>query len=482
MPNILAYLMLALWPLVCLVMFRRMPLERAIIWSILGGYMFLPPTAAFDLPVLKLDKFAMASIAPWFICVFVMDKKVELWPRSTLLRIMMVVFVFSVIPTAMFNNEPLFFRGNMFGQPARPVPAMGLKDLPSILVARIIALLPFLLARQYLASDKALRELLLALVIAGVVYSVPALIEIRLSPQINVWVYGFFQHSFAQMIRAGGFRPIVFMPHGLWVALFFFTTVIAAAALSRRLENVRGKFRALTAYLALILVLCKSYAAMGYGLALTPVALLASAKTQIRIAILLAVIAFSYPMLRNASLLPLGAIVEQAESLSVERAGSLRYRFDNEELLIGRAQEKPWFGWGSWGRNFVRNTETGEAITVTDSRWIIVFGSYGWVGYVSETALLALPLMLLGWRRRILPEGAMSHYAPPVAIIVAATMADLLVNDTLVPFTWLCVGAVLGHAEQMVTQKTANMQQVASSSDPAATSGKQRRKERRTIL
>lgn len=482
MPNSLAYLMLALWPLICLVMFRRMPLERAIIWSILGGYMFLPPTAVFDLPVLRLDKFAMASIAPWFICVFVMKEKVELWPRSTVMRLVMIVFVFSVIPTAMFNDEPLLFHGSAFGQPVPPIPGLGMKDMLSTVVARIVVLLPYLLARQYLASDRALRELLIALVIAGVVYSVPALIEIRFSPQINVWVYGFFQHSFEQMMRAGGFRPIVFMPHGLWVALFFFTTVLAAAALSRQLENARGIFRALTAYLAVILVLCKSYAAMAYGLALTPIALLTNAKTQLRVAILLAVIAFSYPMLRNASLLPLDAIVEQAESVSVERAGSLLYRFDNEELLVERAREKQWFGWGGWGRNFVRDSESGESITITDSRWIILFGAYGWVGYIAETSLLALPLILLGWRRRILPEGAMSPYAPPVAIIVAATMVDLLVNDTLVPFTWLCVGAVLGHAEQMVAQKADNLQRVPSSSEPAARRGRQPRKERRTIL
>ena len=46
------------------------------------------------------------------------------------------------------------------------------------------------------------------------------LVEVRLSPQINTWIYGFFQHDFIQMMRYGGFRPIVFLPHGLWVAFF----------------------------------------------------------------------------------------------------------------------------------------------------------------------------------------------------------------------------------------------------------------------
>ncbi|MBI6630196.1 hypothetical protein [Pontibaca salina] len=482
MPNSLAYLILALWPLICLVMFRRMPRERAIIWSILGGYMFLPPIAVFDVPLLTLDKFAIASIAPWFICVFVLKEEVNLWPRSTLIRLAMVVFVLSVVPTAMFNGDPLFFSGGAFGQPVPPIPGLGVKDMILTVAARIVVLLPYLLARQYLANAKALRELLIALAIAGVVYSIPALIEIRFSPQINVWVYGFFQHSFDQMMRAGGFRPIVFMPHGLWVALFFFSTVLAAAALSRDSRNARGVFRALTAYLAVILVLCKSYAAIIYGLLLTPIALLTSAKTQLRVAIILAIVASSYPMLRNASLLPLDAIVSQAAAISADRARSLEFRFDNEEMLIARAQEKPGFGWGSWGRNLVRDRATGESITVTDSRWIILFGTNGWVGYVAETSLFALPLILLGWRRRTLPDGAMSPYASAVGLIVAATMVDLLVNDTLVPFTWLCGGAVLGHAEQMSPQKAESSQQSLASREPAGNRGRRPQKRRRTIL
>ena len=73
----------------------------------------------------------------------------------------------------------------------------------------------------------------MALVVAGLAYSVPMLIEVRLSPQINIWVYGFFQHNFDQMMRYGGFRPIVFLPHGLWVAFFALMALVAAVGLWR---------------------------------------------------------------------------------------------------------------------------------------------------------------------------------------------------------------------------------------------------------
>ena len=48
MPNPLAYLMLALWPVVTIALFRRLPADRALILSLMLGYLFLPePPAAF---------------------------------------------------------------------------------------------------------------------------------------------------------------------------------------------------------------------------------------------------------------------------------------------------------------------------------------------------------------------------------------------------------------------------------------------------
>ena len=53
------------------------------------------------------------------------------------------------------------------------------------------------------------------------VYSLPMLFEIRISPQLHRWVYGYFPNdAFVQQMRGGGFRPVVFFPHGLALALF----------------------------------------------------------------------------------------------------------------------------------------------------------------------------------------------------------------------------------------------------------------------
>src|SRR5204863_66271 len=78
--------------------------------------------------------------------------------------------------------------------------------------------------------------------VGGLIYSVLILWEVRMSPQLHATVYGASprQADFAQAIRWGGYRPIVFMPHGLAVALFICNTVMAAFILARNRGKVFG--------------------------------------------------------------------------------------------------------------------------------------------------------------------------------------------------------------------------------------------------
>lgn len=455
MPNSIAYLILALWPFVCLFLFLRLPLERAMIWCVLAGYLVLPPVAEFDLPLVPdMDKYAIPNISAFLICVFVMGKSVPLWPQSTVARVLVGLFVLGVIPTVLTNGDPILFQVIEHSDPivflTDMLPGLGFRDLFSVVSNQVIVLLPFFLARQYLASEQGMRDLLLALVIGGIAYSIPSLIEIRLSPQTNVIIYGFFQHSFEQMMRQGGFRPIVFLPHGLWLAFFMFMTVISAAALSRTETGVkRRKMLATTLYLLVVLVLCKSLASLIYAVMLTPFILFAKPKLLIRMAVAAAFIAIMYPTLRNTGLVPLDLILAQAEAFSADRAQSLGYRFDNEEQLLSRAQERTWFGWGGWGRNLIRHSETGIILSIPDGRWIIVFGTFGWLGYVAEMGLLAWPIFMLGLQMRKMRNEDLSPYVAPIAILLAATMMDMLLNATLIPMTWMCAGAVLGYCERL---------------------------------
>jgi hypothetical protein len=461
MGNGLAYLMLAVWPVLCLVLFRTQKVERALIWSILGGYLFLPPLTEFNLPLVPaLDKTSIPNLSVLLIMIFAMKQKVELWPHFRMAQFLVVGLILSAIPTVMTNSDPIIFEVLRNADPIvfmiDQLPGQSVRDIGSVLIAQVLTIVPFLLARQFLASEDGLREILLAFMVGTLIYSIPSLIEIRLSPQMNVWVYGFFQHSFEQMMRGGGFRPIVFLPHGLWLALFVCTGLMAAAAFARTSPPIdRWKALLLTAYLAVLLVLCKSLASFAYGLALTPLVLFAPARWQIRIAAFFAFVAVAYPMLRNFQLIPLDAIIAQIETFNPDRAQSLGFRFANEEQLLARAAEKPLFGWGGWGRSLIRHAETGEIISIPDGRWIIIFGTSGWLGYICEFGLLALPLGLMWLYVRRNGDKELCPYVAPLCLILGITMIDMLLNATLTPLTWLTAGAILGYAEKRMPRVAA---------------------------
>jgi hypothetical protein len=248
------------------------------------------------------------------------------------------------------------------------------------------------------------------------------------------------------MMREGGFRPIVFLPHGLWIAFFFMTALLSSTALARDADRgARTRYLAAMVYLGFVLYLCKSLAPFLYGLSLVPVLMLTSPRLQVRLAMAFAVIAILYPILRDYGLVPTDRLLAWAEAIDPARAQSLGYRFENEEMLLERAHERWLFGWGVWGRNLVRDLQTGELISVPDGEWIIVFGTFGWVGYLSKMGLLAAPLYLL-WRR--LRHRTPSRVAAALAVILAITLVDMLINAILTPYTWLIAGAVLGYCER----------------------------------
>jgi len=278
------------------------------------------------------------------------------------------------------------------------------------------------------------------------------LFEIRMSPQLHRWVYGFFPHSFAQQIRGGGFRPVVFMGHGLWVAFFTVCVVVAASVLTRINEKIRN-FSPLMVnyYLVVVLVLCKSKASLAYGLFAFVMIKTITVKNQMNAAVLLALLALSYPTLSIMNIFPHQQVIEVAETLmGPVRAESLVFRFDNEKVLLNHAKEKFFFGWGGWGRNRVYNEKTGENITVTDGRWVITFGVYGMVGFIAEFGLLAISVVRARQAAKWLKNKKEYTLLSAHALLISLVMVDQLPNATLDPWLWLLSGILLGRSEEII--------------------------------
>jgi len=441
MGNSVASLALALWPVVAFWLFRVLPVQRAVICTILGGYLVLPPVQAnFDLPLLPpMDKVLLPNLLAFAGAAWIARVGGPWLPRSIPVRFAMAVFVLSAIPTVLTNSDPIPMR-------YWDVPGLRLQDIVSASGTQAMLLLPFVLGWRLMHAESSQRDMLVALVVAGLAYSLPALAEIRLSPFLNTRIYGFFQHDFSQMFRYGGLRRIVFLPHPLWLAFVMMSAVVATATLARSTRSGRRRMVAILVYLLIVLVLCKTLSALLYTALALPLVLLASPRTRVRIALILALIAITYPVLRGAQLVPTDDILATIEAVDTERAASLRYRLDTEEELLDYASDRALLGWGGWGRNLVHDPETGEQTTVPDGRWIIAFGTYGWVGFLAEFGLLVAPILML-WRNTW-ASGAVSAPAATLALLLGLNLFDLIPNATLVPLTWLLAGTVLGYAER----------------------------------
>ena len=275
------------------------------------------------------------------------------------------------------------------------------------------------------------------------------LVEIRMSPQLHRWFYGYHASGFDTGVRYGGFRPSVFLENGLVAAFFFMTANVAAAALWRTRTRVRKLAPAgIMAYLSAILILCKSLGALVYGAVLVPLVRLTGPRLQLRIAMILVIFATAYPLLRSGGLVPTGYLIDAAASLSEKRAESLQFRFEHEWQLLDRASQRITFGWGRFGRSRIYD-EWGNDISMTDGRWIITIGQFGLLGFLAEFGLLALPVFRAASALKFVESERDSLFLSALALIVAVTMIDLLPNSSLTPWTWLLAGALLGRTEDL---------------------------------
>jgi len=445
MPNALATLVLAIWPIVTAVFFLKLPPGRAVIATLLIGYLFLPePPAGFDFPLIPpLEKHTIPALSAVVMWLWLYGHEGQFLPKSGAVNILFLIFVFSPVATTLLNAQPIYW-GDFFIQ------GMTLKDALAQVIQQTLLILPFLLARRFLATAEAQRDLLFAFMIGGLVYTIPMLIEIRVSPQLNMWIYGYYQHDFIQTIRFGGFRPMVFLYHGIWAAFFLLMAILSAFALWRTKQiEANWKLFVIALYLTAVLVLAKSLGAWLFAAVLIPTLIFIGSHWQMRLAVVVALFAVAYPALKGVNAIPTERLLEYVETIDEGRAQSLGFRFGNEERLLERAKERPVFGWGAYNRNQIIDPVNGEVLTVTDGRWVILIGRYGWLGFIAEFGLLILPILFL-WRET--HYRSPDNYSPlivPMSLMLAVNVFDMLPNATLTPLTWLMAGALTGYAESL---------------------------------
>lgn len=307
---------------------------------------------------------------------------------------------------------------------------------------------PYLIGRIYFDDLRGLRELAIGIFVGGLVYTPLCLWEIRLSPQLHRLLYGFAQHDFASTVRFGGYRPMVFMDHGLAVGMWM-TAASLLGCLLWQSGSLRSLWRIpvgmLLSVLLVTTVLCKSFGALALlviGLSMN--ALGRRYRTVIPILVLVVAAPLYLGLRISGTWSGESLAVASAQVGSEERADSLRFRLQNEELLIARALQRALTGWGRWGR-FLLHDDEGKQLSIPDGLWVIMMGQFGLVGLAALTSSLVLPVILL---LRRYPVRSWNHplVAPAggLAVFLVLHMIDNLFNSMVNPVYLLAAGGVIG--------------------------------------
>lgn len=428
---------LLLWPIIAIGIFFALGPARGLIWTLLVGFLFLPENYGFDLPGLPSYEKNTAIPLSMLLGILVIQSRekvlielVDPFVRNIISLLIIVLFIGMII-TVLDNTYPIV-RGGRFQS------GHDLRGMVNFLSQTLIALLPFFLARRWLADPQVQIDLLKAIVLLALLYSLAVLFERRMSPQLNRWVYGLQSDAWRQHVRDGGFRPMVFLDHGLVIGYYYMTAVLAAVGLARGSEGpTRVFWIAAAIWLFLVLMVTRNTAAFLLTVLFAPALAVFSRRMVLWTTTAVAVLFMTYPMAQQAHLIPNDSIVRMAGMISDSRAQSIAFRFGNEDGLLQRAAEKPYFGWGGWGRSRVVD-EIGRDVSTPDGVWIIRLGQFGWFGYISYFGLLTFPLVLL-WRRKEIPPAVLA-----LVMMTSANMVYLLPNSTLGMLAWLLSGATVG--------------------------------------
>ncbi|MFW6197491.1 MAG: O-antigen ligase family protein, partial [Myxococcota bacterium] len=342
----------------------------------------------------------------------------------------------------------------------RVLPGIGLYEAMHVLQYDLLTMfLPFYVGYLCYRSASDLVELLGALVIASLAYVPLMLVESWLSPQTHRILYGVSPVlDFSQAWRWGGWRPNVFFNHGLALAVFVATSLLAAVPFARhrwrihRLNHGRWVFGVLSG----ALLLSRSLGGWIYGAGGALLAWFGSPRLVFRAATLLAALVLVYPLLRAWELFPDETLVRASASLAnEERAASLEFRFENEKALMEKVAQRPLFGWGGFGRAALYESWSGQELSVRDGAWIILLGERGLFGFAVAFGLLTIPIGLAARRLRRWPDGPTRRLAATLALIVAVMTVDLLPNGLFNYLPFFLAGSLAGVVAGLMARSAA---------------------------
>jgi hypothetical protein len=436
MKHVFASLVVMAWVPFGVLFFTFLRPRKAVLAAYLLAWLFLPMRAGLVIKFLPdLDKVTASSLSVLIGCLLFDAHKLFSF-RFKWFDIGMLMWVLTPFPTSIMNG-------------------LGYWDgLSGIFEQLALYGFPYYVGRVYFSDWEGIRGLAIAIFVGGLIYVPLCLIEIRMSPQLHKWVYGYYQHGFNETLRFGGWRPMVFMQHGLAVGFWMTAASLIGVWLlvTGSLKNIMGVPMIIAVpVLVMTTILCKSAAGIGFlFVGLGVLFTMKWTKTALPLYVLL-LIPPSYMYLRASGTISGEWAVERAtEVFGADRAQSLDYRMNAENIMSAHALERPWFGYGRWDPAhpkhpgwMVYDPDTGKKSAIVDGMWVLTLCINGLVGLFTLTTSVLLPVLLL--RFRVPPKWWAHPMAAPaaaLAVMVALHMCDNLLNAMLNPIFICAIGGI----------------------------------------
>lgn len=419
------------WPFVVFLLFTITTPRRAVITGMLGAWMFLP-MAGFEFPgIPNVNKMSVTCVSV-LAAVSIFDIGAYVRFRPSWVDGAIVLWIIIQVPSGIAGGYGVY---EGFSYMQNTFVSWGL---------------PYLIGRLYFSDAEGMRELAVGLSVAALIYVPFVLLEVRISPQLHKWVYGFRQHIFGQSVRLGGYRPMVFMQHGLAVGQFMATGTLAGywlwwtGALRRHVSIPTGP---LVLVLIFVTLLCKSIFAIALTLLGVVVLWLCKQFNSKWILFFLLVVPPLYMASRTFGGWNASQLLAIASSIGDDRVESLQVRLASEDILwrwVKRSPQSLWVGSGRLSEIMEGNRkEIGRFIP--DGLWLIALGKNGIVGLVSMYGVLLLPVARCLFRfkskRLFSSDGAAVVVMMMVLILYAL---DNLLNAMINPFYLLAAGGLGG--------------------------------------
>ncbi|HEV8607738.1 MAG TPA: hypothetical protein VGQ99_20550 [Tepidisphaeraceae bacterium] len=415
------------WIPLILILFALLPARRAVLTAFIVGWLFLP-MSSFKIPGLPDYNKITATNLGVLVAALLFDSGRMMKFRPRWFDLPALVFCVSPFFSSLTNN-------------------LGAYDGISAIAFNLFLWgIPYFIGRVYFNDLTAMRELAIAIFAGAMLYVPLCLYEMRMSPQLHRQVYGFMQQTFRESKRWGGYRPAVFLQHGLAVGMFMCTAALAGWWMWR--SGAVKRIKSIPMGLAAVGVLgtallCKSTGAVVLLAAGLMVLYLA---VKMRTAVPFLCLVLFTPIYIGARMSGLWSREQlmnlTGDVIGTDRADSLGMRLRNEDQLTAKALQRPMFGWGRWGRNQIVDEETGKH-TVTDGMWVILIGQAGMAGLVSFTLLLLLPVGMLwyGCPARFWGQPAIAP-AAAMTLLLVIHMIDNLFNAMPNPIFMLAAGGL----------------------------------------